>query len=93
MTHIVGVKERVLHDVRFNKPVGAMRVKRSGNTLLLDHDRPGLVIAKWDVIWVPLPESVKIVCEGRFVQAFNRFWITVESFDPYHLVCDRTEPR
>jgi hypothetical protein len=93
VTHIVASKIRALHDVRFNRQVGAMLVKRVGNTLVLDHKDPGLVIARWDVVWVPLPPEIKIVCEGRYIQPFTRFWITVESFDPYHLVCDRPEPQ
>lgn len=93
MTHVLGARAQRLHDISFHKPVGAVIVRRDGNRLCIAPGATTLAIARWDTKWVALPEDIGIWgLEGRIKPAAC-FWITVESFDPYHLVCDRPEPR
>lgn len=56
--------------------------------------QPGISVAKLGVQWVTLPERVKVLStEGEEVRPSKdrRFYVTVETFDPFHLVTEAGE--
>lgn len=77
------------------RPWAAVRVKLDGARLhIVDDGEGALVIAKMDAIFAPLPERIVVVGpDGKIVKPSkrSRFWVTLESIDPYHLVTDAAD--
>jgi hypothetical protein len=48
-----------------------------------------LILKARDVALVPLPEDVIVVSEdGEVLKPSWGFWVSVETFDPYHVLTD-----
>lgn len=49
-----------------------------------------LIILKHDVQVAPLPDRVKVFdpIENKQIKPSGRFFVSTETFDPYHVVCD-----
>jgi hypothetical protein len=63
-----------------------VHVRAKEKVLVLD---PGLHIAKGDVQWLVLPEEWRIVSpDGDVIRPSGTFLVTVETFDPCHMVAD-----
>lgn len=80
-------------DCELGKPWAAVRVRVNGTQLVMTTDESGhaIVICKQDTLFVPLPERIQVVGpDGKVVKPSkgSRFWVTVESFDPFHLVTE-----
>jgi hypothetical protein len=71
------------------KPRAAVQVRVAGTQVAIMED--SLVVAHRDALFVPLPERIKVVGpDGKVVTPSrdSRFWVTVETIDPYHLVIE-----
>ncbi len=61
-------------------------VRRRSLTVCTDR---GVSVFRADALVVPLPESVGVVLEdGDVLRPSRTFWVTTETFDPYHLLTD-----
>jgi hypothetical protein len=90
MTHPLQkhIKSGRLRARRLGRPYAAIMVERKGNTLRIIPDQ--LHILKHDIYVVELPEDITVLppLGNEPVQSSSRFWITTETFDPYHAVLD-----
>jgi hypothetical protein len=76
--------------MRIDKPRACVRVRvertRTACTLRVDG---GVSVLKPDARVAPLPEGIVVLNEdGTVCEAVGRFYVTLESFDPYHLITD-----
>lgn len=82
-------RDELYGGIRTSKPWAAVQVRierGSPRTLTI---QPGVSVLKVDVMLIPLPENVRVVDgDGNAVVASHRFWVTTESFDPFHLLLD-----
>lgn len=53
----------------------------------------GIYIPETDrsVSFAPLPKRVKILSEDGEIRSAGRFWVSLDTFDPFHLVMDLSE--
>jgi hypothetical protein len=75
------------------KARAAVRVKVDGTRLVMTAV-DAIVVAKRDALFVPLPERIRVIGpDGKAIKPSRgaRFWITVETLDPYHLVTESAE--
>lgn len=69
-----------------------------GNLELVDPEkpeRPGKMIGilKSETLVYRLPDTIKVYDNGEEVTSERGgFWITTETFDPYHMLCDGLPP-
>jgi hypothetical protein len=80
-------------DCELGKPYAAVRVRVQGTHLVMTPGDEGhcIVICKMDTLFVPLPERISVVGpDGQAVKPSkgSRFWVTVETIDPFHLVTE-----
>jgi len=71
------------------KKRAAVTVKVAGDRLVIEAG--GVCVVKWDTLFAPLPERIKVVGpDGKVVQPTkgSRFWVSVETIDPTHLVIE-----
>jgi hypothetical protein len=75
---------------RSKKPLVAVKVHvtaRKGSRVLVVE--PGIVGIDSNAMLVPLPKDVVVESdEGEVVQPTWGFWVSIETFDPYHLLLD-----
>jgi hypothetical protein len=49
----------------------------------------GIGVTKTDAIFVELPERIAVVgSDGKRIKATGKFFVSVETFNPFHLVVD-----
>lgn len=64
-------------------------IRKNGKYIELRVVPGSLCVIKPDAIVAPIPESLSVVdTDGNPIQAERQFFISTESFDPYHLVID-----
>lgn len=52
----------------------------------------GVEIAQWDTQWVEVPPGTVIQTpDGDTIEPSGTFYVSVETFDPYHAVMDVTQ--
>lgn len=67
--------------------------KRDGEDVLVITSEDPIRIVKMGTSITALPGRVKIISqEGEAVRASHKFWVTLETFNPYHLVFDHLDP-
>lgn len=92
-------KDECSYPQPLRRPYAARKVwlERKGKAEVLrlvvlpeDEKDHGVVICQMDVMFVPLPERVKVIGpDGKAIKPrCKHFWVSVETFDPYHLVTD-----
>lgn len=87
MTHILKDKE-VWGLVKITRPWVAVCVQKvKANEVVV---AGGIDIVKAGATLAPLPDRIKVVSsEGDVLRPERgRFYITTETIDPYHLICD-----
>lgn len=83
MSHILknGAKRAV------GKPYAAVQVEVYGKKLIV-HDG-SLCLVKGDTLVTELPSEFKVYgIDGEEIPPANKFYITVETINPYHLILD-----
>jgi hypothetical protein len=49
----------------------------------------GICILTPDALFVPLPERIKVIdLDGKPIKSTWKFFVTIESFNPFHVVID-----
>jgi hypothetical protein len=82
MSHII----KGGYSKTLDKPYCAVKIKVKGKKLII---QDGIVIAKPDTQIAELPENYKIVNkDNEEIQPTNKFYISVETINPYHLIFD-----
>ena len=65
-----------------------VRFERRGGQRTLNVE-PGIKMLTHDALIVPLPKNVLVLDEdGKAIQPVGTFYVTLESFDPFHLLAD-----
>ncbi len=85
-------KSEVYGVTALGRPWACVKVKLSGRDVL--EIQEGISVGKADSQWVKLPERVKVVGpDGKQVKPSKGkcFWVTVETFDPFHMVTEGDE--
>lgn len=100
MTHFLLSKERN-ESTPISRPIAGVAVrftKRGRDRLLVvctpdDTEHP-IAIMRTGAQMAPVPDSVKVVDPetNKPIKASHRFWVTIESFDPLHMVIDTEWP-
>lgn len=80
-------------DCELGKNWAAVRVRVAGTRLVMTpgDDGHAIVVCKRDTLFVPLPDRIQVVGpDSKVVKPSkgSRFWVTVETFDPFHLVTE-----
>jgi len=87
MTH--PVRPRDLHRTQYTqKPWACVKVRREKNDLII---QDGVSVLKVGALLVPVPSYLRVVSdEGELITPSKgkQFWISTESFDPFHLVTE-----
>jgi len=91
--HILGARARELYERAVGKRHAAVYVRVvARDTLQLDcpeNQKFPIVVLKADALIVPLPEKIRVLDpDGKILKPSRRFYITTESFDPWHLLTD-----
>lgn len=74
--------------IKLNGPTFGVQVKRGGRKVLVVCQ--GIEKTKDDALWFLLPEDIKVLDDdGNVVRPSGKFYITVETIDPYHLLADK----
>ncbi len=100
MSHFLvrGEMESWKRPMTLGRPIAAVvcRHEREGKSdRLRIHagDGGGIVVAKVGLALAPLPASVRVVGPAdEPVEPSTRFWVTLDTFDPFHLVLDVEDP-
>ena len=96
MAHFLRSNELPFTPKSITKPIiGAMcRLETiDGNDVLyIVHEWPLRLIRK-DVPIAPIPDRVRLIgLAGETIQVTHKFWVTLETVNPYHLVIDIASP-
>lgn len=89
MSHPLHKAEAALRPEHLTRPWAAAQVERRGDELVLVPG--GVFIAKADTLWLDLPERLNVVGpDGAPVHPSpgRKFFITAETFDPFHAVTE-----
>ena len=84
--------KQISHGRRLEKPLLTVKVERFGYTkasltLATTAEPPSL--ARGDAVFVPLPKEIKVISQdGEPITPTWKFWISTETFDPFHLLID-----
>lgn len=71
------------------RPWGAVEVQvlKGGKTLQVKTG--SICVIKADALIIPLPKGIRVVSdEGEAIEPTWGFWVTTETFDPWHLLID-----
>lgn len=86
-THI----KKGLYTFSLGAPHAAVMVridtKNKTLTVETDKDKPFLVLRN-DAELCELPAEYSVIVDGKTIKASGVFLVTIESFDPYHGLCD-----
>lgn len=87
------IRRSFLRPEPLGKPRAAVRVwwrKPHAGALFLELHVDPIVLLKADALVFPLPEEIRIVAstDGEVIRPKGKFWVTIETFDPAHLVTD-----
>ncbi len=75
------------HGDRLDRRYAGMQVRFEENKLWIQEG--GICILKPDALFVPLPDRIKVVdLDGKAIKASWKFFVTVETFNPHHVVID-----
>jgi hypothetical protein len=89
VTHPLQQKIKDGHPTRrLGRPFAAVMVERDGQTLRIIPEQ--FKILKPDTQIAELPDDIAVMAPvgKQAVPPERRFWITVQTFDPYHAVLD-----
>ena len=86
--HFLGAVER---PYPLGRPRAAVMVasEERGARLVID-DEYGIVVARADALFYPLPDHCKVFRDGKEIKPSKgkRFWVSTETFDPYHMILE-----
>lgn len=100
MTHFLLSKEKDQSMPTSRLIAGAaVRYQKRGRDRLLvvctpDDVEHAIAVMKMGTQMAPVPNSVKVVDPEtrKTIRASHRFWVTLETFDPFHMVIDTEWP-
>lgn len=86
------IRQEEMHSERaVGQAWAAVKVERDGERLTVASD--SIQVLKGDTRLVPLPDRFRVVdSKGRSVKPSVAFYITTETFDPFHLLTDGLPP-
>ena len=80
------------------RPRAAVKVKLEKDKLVVsgpdDEGNPNIFVAKLDTQWAPVPDRIKVVGpDGKVIKPSKgkSFYVTVETFDPFHAVMEASD--
>lgn len=86
MTWLIDRKASFEHAIGKSRAAVTIRVKNRNELVVADD---GICILKADALISKLPDGVRIYDpNGKEVTPTGSFYITTESFDPFHIVTD-----
>lgn len=89
MAHFLTKTE--IHDFRLRQQRAGVivRASRKDKTLTIREGRDSIVVLDSGAAMSWLPEDYRVLDpEGGSIRAIGRFAVTLETFDPYHVVTD-----
>ena len=84
-------KDELWRARAIQRPCAAVKVRftRKARERVLTVEHGFVAILGHDAIIAPLPKDVVVVTEdGEAIEASRGFWVTIETFDPWHLLMD-----
>ena len=85
--HVIG---KAAHDAgrAIGRHFACVTVKVIGKKIV-QVEPSSIGILKYDTLVTPLPADVRVVGpDGKEIKAAHRFYITTETFDPFHALTD-----
>lgn len=80
------------------RPRAAVKVKLEKDKLVVsgpdDEGKPNIFVAKMDTQWAKVPDRIKVVGpDGKVIKPSKgtSFYVSTETFDPYHMVLEASE--
>ena len=77
-----------LYPIQIGKPYACVTVEAKGKDFFIIPSN--ISIAKLETLFVPLPNKFRVLSPdgSGVVRPTHRFWITTETFNPFHLIID-----
>lgn len=101
MTHFLLTKEKEGRSHFISRPIAGVTVrfeKRGRDRLLvvcsIDDVEHAIAIMQMGAQMAPVPASVKVIdaATRKTIKPSHRFWVTLESLDPFHMLIDAEWP-
>jgi hypothetical protein len=84
--HLLHKSEIPNYPVILEKPWAAVKVRVEKKDLELTS---AICVAKAGTAFAELPARIKVQAEGKPLRAEHKFYISIETIDPYHLLIDK----
>lgn len=88
------LRKNEVYSRTLGKPRACVKVRVEKDTLVVcepEDDKPNISVAKTDTQWSEVPDRVTVVgADGKVIKPSKgkKFYVTVETFDPFHLVME-----
>ena len=86
-------------EVRYRRTLGhrwacvTVRAEGRGSERTLIVQEGSIAVLKLGVYLIELPQDVRVLGpDGKQIHASWKFWVTLETFDPFHCLTDMEEP-